>query len=112
MSRIITVKNLIKNFDDTDVLKNINITFEKGKVYTIIGPSGSGKSTLLRCINQLESVTSGDILFHETSIVDPSINLNKVRSKIGMVFQSFNLFDNLNVLDNCTKLCNYAVIIE
>lgn len=102
MSRIITVKNLIKNFDDTDVLKNINITFEKGKVYTIIGPSGSGKSTLLRCINQLESVTSGDILFHETSIVDPSINLNKVRSKIGMVFQSFNLFDNLNVLDNCT----------
>lgn len=102
MSRIITVSNLVKNFDDTEVLKNINITFEKGKVYTIIGPSGSGKSTLLRCINQLESVTSGDILFHENSIIDPSINLNKIRSKIGMVFQSFNLFDNLNVLDNCT----------
>lgn len=102
MSEIIKVQNLVKNYDDTEVLDHINISFEKGKVYTIIGPSGSGKSTLLRCINQLETVTSGDIIFHGNSIIGSDTNLNSVRSKIGMVFQSFNLFENLNVVENCT----------
>lgn len=102
MSNIIEIKNLYKQFDDTVILKNINLTFQKGTVTTIIGPSGSGKSTLLRCINQLEEATSGSILFHKENITLPSVDLNQVRSKIGMVFQSFNLFENLTVLENCT----------
>jgi len=101
MSNLIEIKNLHKNFGENEILKGINLSIEFGTVTTIIGPSGSGKSTLLRCINQLETVTSGSILFHNEDITEPSVNLNKVRSKIGMVFQSFNLFDNLSVLDNC-----------
>lgn len=102
MDNILLMQNVHKSFDQTEVLKNINVSFEKGTVTTIIGPSGSGKSTLLRCINQLETITSGDILFHGNSITGNDVNLNTVRSKIGMVFQSFNLFDNLSVIDNCT----------
>jgi len=99
---IIKVNNLYKAFDGVEVLKDINISFESGSVTTIIGPSGSGKSTLLRCLNQLENVTSGRILFHGDDITSNNVNLNNVRSKIGMVFQSFNLFNNLTVLQNCT----------
>lgn len=102
MDNIIRIQNLHKSFDETEVLRDINISFSKGSVTTIIGPSGSGKSTLLRCINQLETVTSGDIFFHEENITSNNTNLNKVRSSIGMVFQSFNLFDNLSVEENCT----------
>jgi putative lysine transport system ATP-binding protein len=101
-NNILTINSLYKSFDETKVLNDINISFKKGSVTSIIGPSGSGKSTLLRCINQLEAVTSGEIHFHDTMITDPKTNLNEIRSSIGMVFQSFNLFDNLTVLDNCT----------
>lgn len=99
---ILRIEHLHKSFDEIEVLHDINITFDKGTVTTIIGPSGSGKSTLLRCINQLETITSGDIYFHDNLITGPHVNVNKVRSKIGMVFQSFNLFANLTVLENCT----------
>jgi len=99
---IIKIENLNKDFHDVKVLKNINLSFEAGTVTTIIGPSGSGKSTLLRCLNQLENVTSGIIEYNSENITNNSVNLNKIRSKIGMVFQSFNLFNNLTVLENCT----------
>lgn len=102
MENIISVQHVYKSFDHTEVLKDINISFEKGSVTSIIGPSGSGKSTLLRCLNQLETVTSGEILFHGESITNSGVDISKVRSKIGMVFQSFNLFSNLTVLENCT----------
>ena len=98
---IIRVSNLHKSFDDIEVLTDINLTIESGSVTTIIGPSGSGKSTLLRCLNQLENVTSGSILYNDEDITSNQTNLNELRSKIGMVFQSFNLFSNLTVLDNC-----------
>lgn len=101
-NNILTINNLFKSFDNTEVLRDINVSFEKGSVTSIIGPSGSGKSTLLRCINQLEIVTSGEIYFRDILITDIKTNLNNVRSQIGMVFQSFNLFDNLTVLNNCT----------
>jgi putative lysine transport system ATP-binding protein len=99
---LLKVNNLYKKYDENEVLKDLDITFKAGTVTTIIGPSGSGKSTLLRCLNQLESVTSGTIEYHGEDITNNSVNLNLVRSKIGMVFQSFNLFNNLTVLENCT----------
>ena len=99
---IIRIDNLHKSFNDVEVLANINIIFESGTVTTIIGPSGSGKSTLLRCLNQLENVTKGSITFNDEEITGNKINLNNLRTKIGMVFQSFNLFENLTVLENCT----------
>lgn len=98
---IIRVSNLHKSFDETEVLTNINLSIESGSVTTIIGPSGSGKSTLLRCLNQLENVSSGSIIYNNEDITLNYTNLNKLRSKIGMVFQSFNLFNNLTVLENC-----------
>ena len=101
-NQILKIENLSKSFGDVEVLKNINLAFNNGTVTTIIGPSGSGKSTLLRCINQLETVSRGRILFNNQDITLPSTNLNIVRSEIGMVFQSFNLFNNLTVLENCT----------
>lgn len=97
---LIEIKNISKSFDNLEVLKDISLEINKGEVITIIGSSGSGKSTLLRCINVLEKITSGKILFHDKSIY--SYNVDKLRIKIGMVFQSFNLFNNKNVLDNCT----------
>ena len=99
---IIQVSHLYNDYDGVEVLKDINVSFESGSVTTIIGPSGSGKSTLLRCLNQLENVTKGTVLFNGEDITTSHSNLNKIRSQIGMVFQSFNLFNNLTVLENCT----------
>ena len=99
---ILTVKNLNKQFGENVVLKNVNLTVNEGEVVVIIGPSGSGKSTFLRCINLLEEPNSGSIVFRDQEIMDPKTNLQQLRAKIGMVFQNFNLFDNKNVLENCT----------
>ena len=101
MEKIIEIKNLYKNFDSLEVLKGINLDINAGSVVAIIGSSGSGKSTLLRCINLLEQPTSGEILFNGVNINDPKVNIDKVRQEIGMVFQSFNLFENMNVIQNC-----------
>ena len=98
---IIKIQHLGKNFGDNTVLRDIDFSVNKGDVTCIIGVSGSGKSTLLRCINLLETPTSGEILFHGENVADAKLNVPKYRSKVGMVFQSFNLFDNMNVLKNC-----------
>ena len=98
---LIEIKDVHKTFDNIDVLKGINLNIEKGQVVTIIGSSGSGKSTLLRCLNLLEVPTSGEINFNGVPLMDKNTNIDKIRTKIGMVFQSFNLFNNKNVLDNC-----------
>ena len=99
---ILSINHLAKSFsNNTIVLKDISFDVKKGECITIIGSSGSGKSTLLRCINLLESPDSGSILLNNVNILDKNINQNKVRSKLAMVFQSFNLFNNMNVLDNC-----------
>ena len=99
---IISIVHLAKSFGDKEVLKDINIDIFPGEVVSIIGSSGSGKSTLLRCINKLEEASSGKILFEGIDILDEKTDINKLRENIGMVFQSFNLFNNKNVLDNCT----------
>jgi len=98
---IIKVSHLGKTFGTNVVLKDIDFTVSKGDVTSIIGPSGSGKSTLLRCINLLETPTVGEILFHGNPINDKKVDASKYRTHVGMVFQSFNLFNNLSVLDNC-----------
>lgn len=98
---IITVRHLSKSFGTHEVLKDIDFAVRPGDVASIIGASGSGKSTLLRCINLLETSTSGEILYHGTNILDHSMKKAKYRSKVGMVFQSFNLFNNMTVLKNC-----------
>ncbi len=98
--RIIKIKNLKKNFGKHEVLKNINFSVKKGDITTIIGASGSGKSTLLRCINLLENPTDGEILYNGENILN-SKNVPAYRAKVGMVFQNFNLFENMNVLQNC-----------
>ena len=98
---LIEIKDVHKTFDNFDVLKGINLNIEKGQVVTIIGSSGSGKSTLLKCLNLLEVPTSGEINFNGVPLMDKNTNIDKIRTKIGMVFQSFNLFNNKNVLDNC-----------
>lgn len=97
---MIEVKGLKKSFDKLEVLKGIDLTIEKGEVVVIIGPSGSGKSTFLRCIAMLETPTEGDIIFEGKSLMSKSTNINKVHEKMGMVFQLFNLFNNLNVINN------------
>lgn len=102
METIINVKDLRKSFGNSEVLKGIDLEVKEGEVICIIGPSGSGKSTLLRCLNLLEYPNSGEIYFKDQNILDRKVNLNKVRSKISMVFQNFNLFSNKDVLDNCT----------
>ncbi len=99
---MIDVKELYKSFDKLEVLKGINEHIDKGEKVVIIGPSGSGKSTLLRCLNMLEIPTSGEILFGGVSMTDPKTDINRMRQKMGMVFQHFNLFNNLNILDNMT----------
>ena len=97
----INIKDLYKTFGDHDVLKGINLEVKKGEVVSIIGSSGSGKSTILRCINLLEEPTSGDILIDGQSAIRNELNKQQLATKVGMVFQSFNLFNNMNVLKNC-----------
>ena len=99
---IIRVSHLEKSFGKHKVLKDINFDVNKGDVTCIIGSSGSGKSTLLRCINVLEIPTAGNIYFHDKDILDKSNKVTDYRAKVGMVFQSFNLFNNMTVLQNCT----------
>lgn len=99
---MITVKNLHKSFGKTEVLKGIDYHVQKGGKIVIIGPSGSGKSTFLRCMNLLEQPTSGEIWFDGKEITNPKTNINKVREHMGMVFQNFNLFNNLTIMDNIT----------
>lgn len=96
----IHVENLKKNFGHLEVLNGISTDVYEGEVVCIIGPSGSGKSTFLRCLNRLETVTSGEIIVDGYKITDKKININRVRENIGMVFQHFNLFNNMNVLGN------------
>ena len=98
---VLEIVNLQKSFGGTDVLRGVNLTVTKGEVISIIGSSGSGKSTLLRCINLLEKVTGGDILYRGNSILDKSFDINKYRASVGMVFQQFNLFENMTALENC-----------
>lgn len=99
---MIEVKDLVKYFDKNLVLNGINQTITKGEKIVIIGPSGSGKSTFLRCLNMLETPTSGKIEFEGINLMDPKTDLDKVRQKMGMVFQHFNLFPHLTVLENIT----------
>ena len=98
----ISVKNLKKNFGSLEVLKDISLEVTEGEVVVLIGPSGSGKSTLLRCLNQLEKVTSGQIIVDGYDVTDKQTDINKVRENIGMVFQHFNLFNHLTVIKNMT----------
>ena len=98
---ILEIRHLSKSFGTHEVLRDIDFTVEKGDVTSIIGASGSGKSTLLRCINLLETPTSGEILYHGQSVTGPKVNAPEYRSHVGMVFQSFNLFNNMTVLENC-----------
>lgn len=97
---ILEIKHLKKSFGKNEVLKDISLSVKKGEVISIIGSSGSGKSTFLRSINLLETPTDGDILYHGESVLDKGYDLATYREKLGMVFQSFNLFENLNVLEN------------
>lgn len=97
---ILEVKGLKKVYNDHVVLENINTTVSKGEVIAIIGPSGCGKSTFLRSLNMLEKPTDGQVLFHGTDLTDPSVNINAIREKMGMVFQHFNLFPNLTIRQN------------
>jgi len=99
---VITVKNLYKDFAEVKVLKDINATINEGEKIAVIGPSGSGKSTFLRCLNMLDLPTAGTIIVDGEEITAPGVDLNKVRAKMGMVFQHFNLFPHLTVLENIT----------
>ncbi len=96
------IEHLSKSFDDLEVLKDINLNIEEGEVVSCIGSSGSGKSTLLRCINLLEEFDEGRIFFEGKDISDINMDINEYRSQVGIIFQSFNLFNNLTVLENCT----------
>lgn len=98
----ISVKSLSKCFGELEVLKDMNVEVHEGEVVCLIGPSGSGKSTFLRCLNRLEEANSGEIIINGHDITDKKININKVRENIGMVFQHFNLFSNLTILNNIT----------
>ena len=106
---IISIKELSKSFGDHEVLRKIDIDIKEGEIICIVGSSGSGKSTLLRCINKLERQTSGKILYHNKEVRDVQKDINKYREKVGMVFQSFNLFNNMTVLENC-MLCTRKVL--
>ena len=99
---MIRVENLSKSFQGLSVLKDVNVTINKGDVVCVIGPSGSGKSTFLRCLNMLEKPNSGKIIFEGVDLANPKTNLNIHRQKMGMVFQQFNLFPNMTVLENLT----------
>ena len=106
---IISIKDLSKSFGDHEVLRKIDIDVHSGEVICIVGSSGSGKSTLLRCISKLEKQTSGKILYHDKEVRNVQKDINDYRSKVGMVFQSFNLFNNMTVLQNC-MLCTRRVL--
>ena len=97
---VVRIENLKKNFDDLVVLRGVDLEVHRGEVVVILGPSGSGKSTLLRCVNLLETPTSGKVFFEDTEITDPKTDINKVRAKLGMVFQNFNLFPHLTAKKN------------
>jgi len=97
---VIRIKNLCKNFGENRVLNSITTEIKKGEVVVVIGPSGSGKSTLLRCLNLLEMPTAGEIVFEEQNITDKKIDINQIRTKLGMVFQQFNLFPHKTVIEN------------
>lgn len=99
---MIIVKDLHKKFEDNHVLRGVNYHVHQGEKIVVIGPSGSGKSTFLRCLNLLETPTDGEIWFDGKLITDPKINIDKVREHMGMVFQNFNLFNNLSIMDNIT----------
>lgn len=100
-NKILEISHLVKSFGNHEVLKDIDFSVNKGDVISIIGASGSGKSTMLRCINLLEIPTGGSILYHGEDITDPKMSIPTYREKVGMVFQNFNLFNNLTVLENC-----------
>lgn len=99
---MLRVKDLYKSFGDNEVLKGIDENIEKGEVVCVIGPSGSGKSTFLRCLNLLEEPTSGEVYLDDEKINDPDVDINKVRQRLGMVFQNFNLFPHKTVTENIT----------
>lgn len=99
--KVIELVHLQKQFGDHAVLRDINLSVSKGEVLSIIGASGSGKSTMLRCINKLETPSSGQVLYHGEDISGSAVNLSQYRARVGMVFQSFNLFNNMTVLENC-----------
>lgn len=102
MTEKILVEKLVKKYGDHTVLNDINVSIKEGDVVCIIGPSGSGKSTFLRCLNQLEEATSGDIIIDGANLTDKNTDINKIRQHIGMVFQHFNLFPHLSILENIT----------
>ncbi|MCI7553526.1 MAG: ATP-binding cassette domain-containing protein, partial [Collinsella sp.] len=99
---VVSIKNLQKAFGDNVVLRDIDLDVHKGEVVVVLGPSGSGKSTMLRCINRLEEPTSGSIVVEGVDVCAKGVDLNKVRTHLGMVFQQFNLFENMNVQRNLT----------
>lgn len=101
MEKVIDIQHLRKSFGTHEVLKDIDFSVNKGEVVCIIGSSGSGKSTLLRCVNLLEKPSGGQIIYNGENILDDNHNINEYRTKLGMVFQQFNLFNNHNVLNNC-----------
>lgn len=102
MGNIISIKNLTKNFNNTPVLNNINLDINEGEITVIVGPSGAGKSTFLRCLNLLEKPTNGEIIFMGQDITLPTCNIYKIRQKMCMIFQQYNLFLNYSVLENIT----------
>jgi putative lysine transport system ATP-binding protein len=106
---IISVQDLSKSFGDHEVLRKIDMDVCAGEIICIVGSSGSGKSTLLRCINKLERQTAGKVMFHGKEVLDVQREINEYRSKVGMVFQSFNLFNNMTVLENC-MICTRKVL--
>jgi putative lysine transport system ATP-binding protein len=106
---ILSIQGLSKSFGNHEVLRKIDLDVQKGEIICIVGSSGSGKSTLLRCINRLERQTSGKIFYHDKEVRDIQREVNEYRSKVGMVFQSFNLFSNMTVLENC-MLCTRKVL--
>ena len=106
---VISIKDLSKSFGDHEVLRKIDIDVHSGEVICIVGSSGSGKSTLLRCINKLEKQTSGKILYHDKEVRNVQKDINDYRSKVGMVFKSFNLFNNMTLIQNC-MLCTRRVL--
>lgn len=109
---MIEVKNLVKDFGNNRVLDGIDQFIAKGEKIVVVGPSGSGKSTFLRCLNLLETPTSGEIYFQGEEITDPKVDINKVRRKMGMVFQHFNLFPHMNVLDNISFAPAYLKLMS